>query len=121
MCAVLSAREAGARTLVLEKAPEAWRGGTVLHGRRPSLSRTPKRLSLRWRPPSITSARRWSILGIESSYQARFDTGERVRGSDNRLQSIVRRSREHMERENAEGVYKVMGQASTSQRSTAIF
>ena len=27
MCAALSAREAGARTLVLEKAPEAWRGG----------------------------------------------------------------------------------------------
>src|SRR5438270_11001500 len=27
MCAALSAREAGARVLVLEKAPEAWRGG----------------------------------------------------------------------------------------------
>jgi tricarballylate dehydrogenase len=27
MCAALSARESGARTLVLEKAPEAWRGG----------------------------------------------------------------------------------------------
>jgi tricarballylate dehydrogenase len=27
MCAALSARETGARTLVLEKAPEAWRGG----------------------------------------------------------------------------------------------
>jgi tricarballylate dehydrogenase len=27
MCAALSAREHGARTLVLEKAPEAWRGG----------------------------------------------------------------------------------------------
>jgi len=27
MCAALSAREAGARTLVVEKAPEAWRGG----------------------------------------------------------------------------------------------
>ena len=27
MCAALSAREAGAKTLVLEKAPEAWRGG----------------------------------------------------------------------------------------------
>jgi tricarballylate dehydrogenase len=27
MCAALSAREAGARTLVLEKAPETWRGG----------------------------------------------------------------------------------------------
>ncbi len=27
LCAALSAREAGARTLVLEKAPEAWRGG----------------------------------------------------------------------------------------------
>jgi len=27
MCAALSAREGGARTLVLEKAPEAWRGG----------------------------------------------------------------------------------------------
>src|SRR5260370_35202224 len=27
MCAALAAAEAGARTLVLEKAPEAWRGG----------------------------------------------------------------------------------------------
>ena len=27
MCAALSAREGGARTLVIEKAPEAWRGG----------------------------------------------------------------------------------------------
>src|SRR3989449_8904922 len=27
MCAALSAREAGARVLVVEKAPEAWRGG----------------------------------------------------------------------------------------------
>src|SRR5215472_4750928 len=27
MCAALSARENGARVLVLEKAPEAWRGG----------------------------------------------------------------------------------------------
>src|SRR5947207_13439992 len=27
MCAALSAREHGARVLVLEKAPEAWRGG----------------------------------------------------------------------------------------------
>src|SRR6202165_6241540 len=27
MCAALSAREPGASTLVLEKAPEAWRGG----------------------------------------------------------------------------------------------
>ena len=27
MCAALSAREAGGRVLVLEKAPEAWRGG----------------------------------------------------------------------------------------------
>src|SRR5437879_3423394 len=27
MCAALSAREAGARVIVLEKAPEAWRGG----------------------------------------------------------------------------------------------
>src|SRR5258706_7295953 len=27
MCAALSARESGARVLVLEKAPEAWRGG----------------------------------------------------------------------------------------------
>src|SRR3989475_11159980 len=27
MCAALSAREQGARVLVLEKAPEAWRGG----------------------------------------------------------------------------------------------
>src|SRR5688572_29159652 len=27
LCAALSAREAGARVLVLEKAPEAWRGG----------------------------------------------------------------------------------------------
>src|SRR5258706_3768999 len=27
MCAALSARETGARVLVLEKAPEAWRGG----------------------------------------------------------------------------------------------
>src|SRR6266850_1651851 len=27
MCAALSAREAGARTLVVEKAPDAWRGG----------------------------------------------------------------------------------------------
>ncbi len=27
MCAALSARERGARVLVLEKAPEAWRGG----------------------------------------------------------------------------------------------
>ena len=27
MCAALSAREQGARVLVMEKAPEAWRGG----------------------------------------------------------------------------------------------
>jgi succinate dehydrogenase/fumarate reductase flavoprotein subunit len=27
MCAALSAQESGARVLVLEKAPEAWRGG----------------------------------------------------------------------------------------------
>ena len=27
MCSALSAREAGVRVLVLEKAPEAWRGG----------------------------------------------------------------------------------------------
>src|SRR5688572_31388943 len=27
VCAALAAREAGARVLVLEKAPEAWRGG----------------------------------------------------------------------------------------------
>src|SRR5204863_7358956 len=27
MCAALSARESGARVLVLEQAPEAWRGG----------------------------------------------------------------------------------------------
>ena len=27
MCAALSAREHGARVLVLEKAPESWRGG----------------------------------------------------------------------------------------------
>ena len=27
MCAALSAQEHGARVLVLEKAPEAWRGG----------------------------------------------------------------------------------------------
>ena len=27
MCAALSARESGARVLVLEKAPEGWRGG----------------------------------------------------------------------------------------------
>src|SRR2546422_2406506 len=27
MCAALSAREGGARVLVVEKAPEAWRGG----------------------------------------------------------------------------------------------